>query len=44
MSGVTPAGRRFSPQLTSVPVPGGHSVLWDDPDETAAAVSRYLAG
>ena len=30
------------PHLTSVPVPGGHSVLWDDPDETAAAVVAFL--
>jgi lipase len=28
--------------LTSVPVPGGHSVLWDDFDETAEAVARFL--
>lgn len=32
------------PHLTSVPVPGGHTVLWDDPEETAGAVSRFLAG
>ena len=31
------------PHLTSVPVPGGHSVLWDDPVETADAVARFLA-
>ena len=30
------------PHLTSVPVPGGHSVLWDDPVETADAVARFL--
>ncbi|HKY25030.1 MAG TPA: alpha/beta hydrolase [Gaiella sp.] len=30
------------PHLTSVPVPGGHTVLWDDPVETAAAVARFL--
>lgn len=29
--------------LTSVPVPGGHTVLWDDPVETADAVARFLA-
>jgi len=29
--------------LTSVPVPGGHTVLWDDPEETADAVARFLA-
>jgi lipase len=28
--------------LTSVPVPGGHSVLWDDPDATADAVVAFL--
>jgi lipase len=32
------------PHLTSVPVPGGHSVLWDAPDETAAAVASFLDG
>jgi lipase len=32
------------PHLTSVPVPGGHTVIWDAPDETAAAVERFLAG
>jgi lipase len=32
------------PHLTSVPVPGGHTVIWDAPDETAAAVARFLAG
>ncbi len=32
------------PHLQSVPVPGGHTVLWDDPDETADAVERFLAG
>ena len=30
------------PQLTSVSVPGGHSVLWDDPDATAEAVAAFL--
>jgi lipase len=30
------------PHLTSVTVPGGHSVLWDDPEATAAAVSRFV--
>ena len=30
------------PHLTSVPVPGGHSVLWDDPEETATAVAGFL--
>jgi lipase len=29
-------------RLTSVLVPGGHSVLWDDFDETAEAVARFL--
>jgi lipase len=31
------------PHLTSVPVPGGHSVLWDDPVETAEAVATFLS-
>ena len=31
------------PNLRSVPVPGGHSVLWDDFDETATAVEQFLA-
>ena len=31
------------PHLQSTPVPGGHSVLWDDPDETADAVAAFLA-
>jgi lipase len=30
------------PHLTSVPVPGGHTVLWDDPGETADAVARFV--
>jgi lipase len=30
------------PHLTRVPVPGGHSVLWDAPEETAHAVARFL--
>ena len=30
------------PHLTSAPVPGGHTVLWDDPEETADAVARCL--
>jgi lipase len=30
------------PQLTSVVVPGGHGVLWDDPEETVAAVAEFL--
>ena len=30
-------------QLESVTVPGGHSVLWDDLDATAAAVATFLA-
>jgi lipase len=30
------------PHLQSTPVPGGHSVLWDDPDATAAAVAAFL--
>ena len=29
--------------LQSLPVPGGHSVLWDDFDATAAAVEEFLA-
>jgi pimeloyl-ACP methyl ester carboxylesterase len=29
--------------LTSVPVPGGHTVLWDDPEATGDAVARFLA-
>ena len=29
--------------LTSVPVPGGHTVLWDDPGATGDAVARFLA-
>jgi lipase len=29
--------------LASAPVPGGHTVLWDDPVETADAVVRFLA-
>jgi lipase len=32
------------PHLTSVTVPGGHSVLWDAPEETAAAVAIFLNG
>jgi lipase len=31
------------PHLQSVPVPGGHSVLWDDPEATADAVAAFLA-
>ena len=31
------------PHLTSVPVPGGHSVLWDDPELVADAVVAFLA-
>jgi lipase len=31
------------PGLEKVVVPGGHSVLWDDFDATAAAVDRFLA-
>jgi lipase len=31
------------PHLTTVVVPGGHSVLWDSPEETVAAVVDYLA-
>ena len=30
------------PHLRSVSVPGGHTVLWDDPVETADAVARFL--
>ena len=30
--------------LEVVVVPGGHSVLWDALDETAAAVTGFLAG
>ena len=30
------------PHLRSVPVPGGHTVLWDDPVETADAVATFL--
>lgn len=30
------------PKIEVVTVAGGHSVLWDDFDETAAAVSRFL--
>lgn len=30
------------PHLTSVPVPGGHTVLWDDPEATADAVADFL--
>jgi lipase len=30
------------PHLQSTPVPGGHSVLWDDPDATADAVAAFL--
>lgn len=30
--------------LEVVTVPGGHTVLWDAPDETAAAVERFLGG
>jgi lipase len=29
--------------LTSVPVPGGHTVLWDDPEATGDEVARFLA-
>ena len=29
--------------ITVVVVPGGHSVLWDSPEETAAAVEAFLA-
>ena len=31
------------PHLQSTPVPGGHSVLWDDPDATAEAVVAFLS-
>lgn len=30
--------------LRVVTVPGGHTVLWDAPEETADAVARFLAG
>ena len=30
------------PHLTSVAVPGGHTVLWDDPGETTAAVAAFV--
>ena len=30
------------PNLTSVLVPGGHTVLWDDPEETIGAVASFL--
>jgi lipase len=30
------------PHLQSTPVPGGHTVLWDDPDATADAVVAFL--
>jgi lipase len=30
------------PHLQSAPVPGGHTVLWDDPDATADAVVAFL--
>ena len=30
------------PHLQSVPVPGGHTVLWDDPEATADAVARFV--
>lgn len=30
------------PHVTTVRVPGGHFVLWDDPEETAAAVAAFL--
>ena len=30
--------------LTVVVVPGGHSVLWDAPEETATAIDAFLAG
>ena len=29
--------------VQTVTVPGGHSVLWDDFDETATAVASFLA-
>jgi lipase len=31
------------PHLTSVPVPGGHTVLWDDPDLVVDAAVAFLA-
>jgi lipase len=31
------------PHLQSVPVPGGHAVLWDDPAETIDTVAAFLA-
>ena len=30
------------PHLTTDPVAGGHTVYWDDPEETAAAVAAFL--
>jgi pimeloyl-ACP methyl ester carboxylesterase len=31
------------PNVSLVTVPGGHAVMWDDFDATAAAVARFLA-
>jgi lipase len=30
------------PHLTNISVPGGHSVLWDDPDATADAIAGFV--
>ena len=40
---VDPGSRPAPPHLQSLPVPGGHSVLWDDFEATAAAVEEFLA-
>jgi lipase len=32
------------PHLQSVPVPGGHTIFWDNPAGTADAVAQFLAG
>ena len=39
----TPTERRSATCSRSSRCPGGHSVLWDALDETAAAISRFLA-
>ena len=38
-----PVGVPRKGTVTSVSVPGGHSVLWDDFDATADAIARFLA-
>jgi pimeloyl-ACP methyl ester carboxylesterase len=35
--------RALNGRLTVVTVPGGHSVLWDAPEETGAAVGAFLS-